>query len=132
MPDPFNLGPRLVDEIERELQSCNTALQRLGRLVSSDGIDPTLLAEFREAVNRVRVTAWAAEKSIADREGVSIERLLAAERVRNITKMLEQVSEYVGCHELADCPDFEKLLQEITKLTVTIRLKQTEINPRPH
>ena len=123
MPCP---DPSLIEEIERELQKCNFALHRLGTVLSTEGIDPGLLTMFLDSVNRVRVSAWSAQKSLADREGVSFERLLACEQARSIASMCEKLSEFVGCHELAECPDFERLLQEITKLTVTINLKRSE------
>src|SRR3954462_9840764 len=84
VPDPGDLS--LIEQIEVQLQSCNFALQRLGMLLSTDGIDPGLLTMLVDSVNRVRVAAWAAQKSIADKKGVSFERLLAGELARNIAK----------------------------------------------
>jgi hypothetical protein len=126
MPDSQELDASLVEDIERELQKCNVALHRLGTLLSTEGIDPSLLMMFRDSVSRVRIAAWAAQKSIADREGMSFERLLAAERVRSIASMCEELSEFVGCNEPSQCPVFDKLLQEMTKLTTMIRLKGAE------
>jgi hypothetical protein len=61
--------PMLADDIERELTECNASLQRLSSVLSSDSIPRELMIDFRDAVNRVRVSAWIAPKSIADREG---------------------------------------------------------------
>lgn len=126
MSTDANSDRLLAAQIEDELRNCNAALQRLGALLSTTGVDPEVLLEFRESVNRVRVSAWAAQKAIVDREGMTFERLLAGERVRSIAKMCEQLSEYVGSHGAEDCPDFERILEEFTKLMVLINLRSTE------
>jgi hypothetical protein len=54
-------------------------------LLSSD-VDPDVLADFRDALNRVRNTAWAAQQYVVrketDQDSTSVLSLLAGERVR--------------------------------------------------
>lgn len=61
-------------------------LQALHELLLSDDLDPQILKDFRDTLNRVRNTAWAAQQYITrkatDQDARSVLSFLAGERVR--------------------------------------------------
>jgi hypothetical protein len=65
-------------------------------LLSGD-LDPRILADFRDAVNRVRTAAWAAQQYVArkdtDEGASSVLTLLAVERVRATYQLCQSISE---------------------------------------
>ena len=65
-------------------------------LLSSE-VDPDVLADFRDALNRVRNTAWAAHQYVtrkeSDQDSTSVLSLLAGERIR---------AAYLLCQSLCD------------------------------
>jgi len=95
-------------------------------LLLSSEVDPDVLADFRDALNRVRNTAWAAHQSVVrkerDQDSTSVLSLLAGERIR---------AAYQLCQALADDlkgtdVEFQRgslvQLYEVTK-TLTERLR---------
>lgn len=72
-------------------------LQGLHKLLLSSEVDPDVLEDFRNALNRVRNAAWAAQQSIARRESeqdsTNVHSLLVGTRVR---------ATYQLCQALAD------------------------------
>ena len=73
--------------ISRKLQNVTNELRQIQDLLTSQaGIDPRILSDFRDAVNRVRNTAWAVEQfAIAKTTETAPQNvlwLLAGERVR--------------------------------------------------
>src|SRR2546429_7906298 len=77
--DAVNVSPRLEKAIT-ELQG----LQEL--LLFGDGLDSRILTDFREALKRIRNTAWSAQQYIAlqatNQASGSVLTILAGERVR--------------------------------------------------
>jgi hypothetical protein len=61
-------------------------LQALQQVLMSGDLDPGILATFRDALNRIRNTAWAAQQLVAsqvsDHGPQSVASLLASERIR--------------------------------------------------
>ncbi len=68
------------------LQSATHELRQVESLLASADLDSRILTDFRDAVNRVRTTAWAtqqyAETKDAERDASAVLSLLAAERIR--------------------------------------------------
>ena len=66
-------------------------------LVTGELDDPRILADFRDAVNRVRNTAWAAfqyaESKITGKDSGSIISLAAAERMRATYQLCQAIQE---------------------------------------
>lgn len=77
--DDLSISVRLQDVTEelRKIQDC---------LSSAKDIDPSILTDFRDAVNRVRNTAWAVEQYASSKATESdpnvVLSLVAGERVR--------------------------------------------------
>jgi len=79
------------------LQSAIKELQSLHKLLSCDDVDPRVLGDFRDALNRVRNTAWAAQQAAANRfleQGPTrMASLLAYERVRAAYQLCRSILE---------------------------------------
>jgi hypothetical protein len=72
--------------VSMRFKSAIKELQGLHKLLGRDDVDPRVLVDFRDALNRVRNTAWAAQQSAAhklfDQGPTSMASLLPSERVR--------------------------------------------------
>jgi len=72
--------------VSKRLKSVITELRPLQKLLVSEKVDSRVLTDFRDALNRVRNTAWAAQQSAASRmyesSPVSVSSLLTSERIR--------------------------------------------------
>jgi hypothetical protein len=73
--------------VSRRLEKAITELRRLQQLLlSGEGLDPHILTDFRDALNRVRNTAWSAQQYMAfkatGQDSTSVLSILAGERVR--------------------------------------------------
>ncbi len=83
-----DVSPRLEKAIA-ELRG----LQEL--LLSGDGLDSRILTDFREALNRIRNTAWSAQQYIAlkatDQDSASVLTILAGERVRAAYQLCQAI-----------------------------------------
>jgi hypothetical protein len=68
------------------LQNASSELREVEALLASADLDPRILSDFRDAVNRVRTTAWAtqqyAESMDTQRDPSTVLNLLAGERIR--------------------------------------------------
>ncbi len=119
--------PKIGDpNVRSHLEKGISELQGLHKLLLSSEVDPDVLADFRDALNRVRNTAWAAHQSVVrkerDQDSTSVLSLLAGERIR---------AAYQLCQALADDlkgtdVEFQRgslvQLYEVTK-TLTERLR---------
>ena len=79
--------PRIGDlNVRSHLEKGISELQGLHKLLLFSDVDPDVLADFRDALNRVRNTAWAAQQYVVrketDQDSNSVLSLLAGERVR--------------------------------------------------
>ena len=72
--------------VRSRISKAITELQGLHKLLLSNEVDPDVLEDFRDALNRVRNTAWAAKQYVVrkenDQDSASVLSLLAGERIR--------------------------------------------------
>jgi hypothetical protein len=72
-------------------------LKGLDELLLSGDVDPRILADFRDALNRVRTAAWAAQQYVARKEmeqdSTSVLSFLAGERIRAAYHLCQAISE---------------------------------------
>jgi len=77
-PQVVNVSGRLKNAVEE--------LRRVDRLLLSGELDPRILTDFRDALNRVRNTAWSAQQYLTlkdnQQDSNSVLSLLAGERIR--------------------------------------------------
>jgi hypothetical protein len=74
-------------------------------LQSGTNLDPRILREFRDAVDYVRKTAWAAEewqeRQLEKRDPQTVLPLITAERIRRATQLSEAISDDLAAHEVS-------------------------------
>lgn len=89
--------------VSLRLKSTIKELRTLHRLLLRAEVDPRLLNDFRDALNRVRNTAWAAQrwalKNLDDDAG-GMASLLAAERVRAAYQICHSLREDLASDEI--------------------------------
>jgi hypothetical protein len=86
-PGTANISLQDEETMSVRLQKVTTELRQLqDMLTSSEHADPRILTDFRDAVNRVRNTAWAVEQyansKLTETDPTSVLSVLAGERVR--------------------------------------------------
>lgn len=114
----LNVPSRLEKAVE-ELQSLHEVL------LSSD-VDPYILADFRDALNRVRNTAWAAQQYVARKEtgqdSSSVLSFMVGERIRATYHFCQAISEDLKRTDIDVQTGSLIQLHEVTKL-LTEQLK---------
>lgn len=77
------------------LQKATSELRDVEARLSSADLDPRILSDFRDAVNRVRTTAWAtqqyAETKDTQSDPTKVLSLLAAERIRTAYQLCRAI-----------------------------------------
>ena len=83
--------------VRSHLEKGISELQGLHDVLLSDDLDPRVLADFRDALNRVRTAAWAAQQYVARKEthqdSISVLSFLAGERIRAAYQLCQAISE---------------------------------------
>ncbi len=78
------------------LKSASVELLRLEEAIKAGGIDPSVLREFRDAVDYVRKTAWVVQESqerqLQHRGIQTVLPLLTAERIRRATQLCKDLA----------------------------------------
>lgn len=86
------------------LKKTSDELVRLNHVMQSGNLDPRILREFRDAVDYVRKTAWAAEewqeRQLRHRDPSTVLPLLTAERIRRATQLSDAISADLAAHEV--------------------------------
>jgi len=82
-------------KVRSRLEKAISELQGVHKLLlsSNSDVDPDVLADFRDALNRVRNTAWAAQQYVVRKEteqdSASVLSLLAGERIRTAHQLCQ-------------------------------------------
>ena len=78
------------------LEQAIVELLRLDEVLLSGTLESSILADFRDALNRVRNVAWAAQQSVIrrdiDQDPSSVLSFLVAERIRAAYQLCELIS----------------------------------------
>ena len=82
----MSTDPGFNANVSERLRTVTNELNLIEQTLISDRLDSSVLTDFRDAVNRVRTTAWAVQQYL-DSEGVgeqsaTVLSLLAQERIR--------------------------------------------------
>jgi spore coat polysaccharide biosynthesis protein SpsF (cytidylyltransferase family) len=100
--------PSKDSPVSAGLQTAIADIQASHGLLLSDELDPRVLTEFRDVLNRVRNVAWAAQQSVAARisgeDPSAVGSLLAAERIRAAYQLCRLIQEDLTKNEI----DFQK------------------------
>jgi hypothetical protein len=90
--------------VSEKVRTAITDLRVFENLLLYEELDPRLLGDFRDALNRVRNVAWAAQQSVAarlsDQGTAGVSSLLAAERVRAVYLLCRALQEDLGREEI--------------------------------
>jgi hypothetical protein len=91
--------------IAERLENAIIELLALQEVLSEEEVvDAQVLSDFRDALNRVRNTAWAAQKCVTsrmfDHEAAELPSFLAAERVRGAFQLCRSVHEDLKREEI--------------------------------
>jgi predicted metal-dependent hydrolase len=119
--------PRVNDSgVRSHLEKGIAELQGLHDLLLTSEVDPDVLSDFRDALNRVRNTAWAAQQYVVrketDQDSTSVLSLLAGERIRTAYQLCEALSEDLKRIDIEFQRGSLVQLRQITK-TLTEQLK---------
>jgi hypothetical protein len=91
-PEPTDRLP-----VRSRLEKAISELQGLHELLHIGELDPQILADFRDALNRVRNTAWAAQqcanRKASDEDSTDVLSFLARERIRATYHLCRAVNE---------------------------------------
>lgn len=83
--------------VRSHLEKGISELQGLHGVLLSEDLDARILADFRDALNRVRTAAWAAQQYVARKEteqdSTSVLSFLAGERIRAAYHLCQAISE---------------------------------------
>jgi len=82
--------------VSHRLEKAITELRGLQELLlSGEGLDPSILTDFRDALNRIRNTAWSAQQYIVlkatDQDSTTVLSILAGERVRAAYQLCQAI-----------------------------------------
>jgi hypothetical protein len=81
-------------------------LLKLENAIKSGGMDPAVLREFRDAIDYVRMTAWALqelqERQARQRDTATVRSLLTEERVRRATQLSKALASDLDSREVTD------------------------------
>jgi hypothetical protein len=79
------------------LEQAIVELQRLHEILLAGDLEARVLADFRDAVNRVRTAAWAAQQYVirkdTEQDSGSVLSLLVGERVRVTYQLCQAISD---------------------------------------
>jgi hypothetical protein len=100
--DPNSVG---VPDVSGRLQQVTVELRRIqDLLISESEVDGRILTDFRDAVNRIRNTAWAiqqyAESKTTEKDPQTVLSVLAGERVRVAYQLCKLVQEDLNNTEI--------------------------------
>ena len=101
------------------LESAISELKGLHDLLLSGDLDPRVLADFRDALNRVRTAAWAAQQYVArkeiDQDSSSVLSFLVGERIRATYNLCQGLADDLKRTDIKFQPGSIVQLHEITK-----------------
>jgi hypothetical protein len=79
------------------LEQAIVELQRLHEILLAGDLEPRVLADFRDALNRARTAAWAAQQYVARKEtqqdSSSVLSFLVGERIRATYQLCQAISD---------------------------------------
>jgi hypothetical protein len=86
------------------LENAIRDLQALQQVLLAGELDPRVLTDFRDALNRIRNIAWAAQQLVASQVletgTADITSLLASERIRTAYRLCRAIGEDLECDDL--------------------------------
>jgi hypothetical protein len=122
--------PQLSEELVSDrVRTTIKDLKRVEDLLGADAVDPRILVDFREALDRVRNTAWSAQQYISRRETQqdfhNVLSIAASERVRAMYRLCQSLQADLGCSDIRFQPG--QLLQLHSAVRCLIERLEQEV-----
>lgn len=83
---------KFQQQVSQQVQRATAELNRLEQLLKAGMVDREALTEFRESVNRVRVTGWAVQQALDPASKHDAAVFLTIERVRCAIQLTTQLT----------------------------------------
>ena len=87
-----------------QLKKTGAELAEIGQAIQSGSVEPSILREFRDAVDYVRKTAWAVqewqERKLQQHDPQTVLPLLIIERIRRATQLNKAITTDLAAHEV--------------------------------
>jgi hypothetical protein len=87
-----------------QLKKTTAELAKIEQAIKSGGVEPSILREFRDAVDYVRKTAWAVqerrERQLQQHDPQTVLPLLIIERIRRATQLNKAITTDLAAHEV--------------------------------
>jgi hypothetical protein len=120
--------PKIGDlHVRSHLEKAIWELQGLHDVLLTDDLDPRVLADFRDALNRVRTAAWAAQQYVVRKESnqdsTTVLSFLAGERIRVAYQLCQAIGDDLKRTDIKFQAGSLIQLEEVTK-TLTRQLKR--------
>jgi hypothetical protein len=92
-----NVRSESTHDARSPLEQAIMELQRLHEILLAGDLEPRVLTDFRDALNRVRTAAWAAQQYVirkeTEQDSGSVLSLLVGERVRVTYQLCQAISD---------------------------------------
>jgi hypothetical protein len=92
-----NVKSESTQDARSPLEQAIVELQRLHEILLAGDLEPRVLADFRDAVNRVRTAAWAAQQYVAcketEQDSGSVLSFLVGARIRATYQLCQAISD---------------------------------------
>ena len=92
-----NVRSETTHDASSPLEQAIVELQRLHEILLGDDLEPRVLTDFRDALNRVRTAAWAAQQYVirkeTEQDSGSVLSLLVGERIRVTYQLCQAISD---------------------------------------
>ena len=106
--------------VRSQVENVISELQGVHELMHSSDLDPAVLANFRDSLNRVRNTAWAAQQYVArgetDQDSSSVLSFLVGERIRAAYQLCQAINEDLKRTDIEVQASSLVQLYEVTKV----------------
>jgi hypothetical protein len=93
----FTVRSESTHEARSPLEQAIVEPQRLHEILLGDDLEPRVLTDFRDALNRVRTAAWAAQQYVirkeTEQDSGSVLSLLVGERIRVTYQLCQTISD---------------------------------------
>lgn len=116
-----------------QLRKTSAELVKIEETIRTGGIAPSILSEFRDAVDHVRRTAWAVqewqERQLLNRDPQTVLPLITTERIRRATQLSKAITTDLAAQEVTrETAGIDELFQAVDSLhqRVTDLLKGRE------
>jgi hypothetical protein len=110
-----------AENLSRRMEQAKKELRALEQSMQAEGIDAPVLQDFRQALDHIRLTAWAVQKWIElkgqNRDTGSVLSLLTGERIRRATQLNTELEAHLDPAEATMQTDgLAELFQSVERL----------------